>query len=186
MKLLQQTLRFTGSRYELSKELPVEQVVSSHVWSKMVSLQYNLYSRLDSGARIASNGMLLLQLRTMFMAFMMSCKVEPNPGQRANYPKPQIMGKVWISMSFEIELTKILNRLREKRFLKNVVRCEDANVDTVVSMLGYVQWLMDYLVFVVRELLLVAKDLRQKHYDSTSIFEGTNNQRIKTFRPCQR
>ena len=97
MKLLQQTLRFTGSRYELSKELPVEQVVSSHVWSKMVSLQYNLYSRLDSGARIASNGMLLLQLRTMFMAFMMSCKVEPNPGQRTNYPKPQIMGKVWIS-----------------------------------------------------------------------------------------
>jgi len=33
-------------------------------------------------------------------------------------------------------------------------------------MLGYVQWLMDYLVFVVRELLLVAKDLRQKHYES--------------------
>jgi hypothetical protein len=26
---------------------------------------------------------------------------------------------------------------------------------------------MDYLVFVVRELLLVAKDLRQKHYDSS-------------------
>lgn len=37
---------------------------------------------------------------------------------------------------------------------------------TVVAMLGYVQWLMDYLVFIVRELLLVAKDLRQKHYDS--------------------
>jgi len=35
----------------------------------------------------------------------------------------------------------------------------------MVAMLGYVQWLMDYLVFVVRELLLVAKDLRQKHYD---------------------
>ena len=37
---------------------------------------------------------------------------------------------------------------------------------TIVAMLGYVQWLMDYLVFIVRELLLVAKDLRQKHYDS--------------------
>jgi hypothetical protein len=98
MKLLTQTLKFTGSRFELSKELPVEQVVSSHVWAKMVSLQYNLYSRLESGARIASNGMLLLQLRTMFMAFMMSCKVDPNAGPRA--AKPQVMGKVWISMFF--------------------------------------------------------------------------------------
>ena len=40
-------------------------------------------------------------------------------------------------------------------------------VDAIVGMLGWVQWLMDYLVFVVRELLLVAKDLRQKHYDSS-------------------
>ena len=39
-------------------------------------------------------------------------------------------------------------------------------VDAIVALLGYVQWLMDYLVFVVRELLLVAKDLRQKHYES--------------------
>lgn len=37
---------------------------------------------------------------------------------------------------------------------------------SVVALLGYVQWLMDYLVFVIRELLLVAKDLRQKHYES--------------------
>jgi hypothetical protein len=43
-----------------------------------------------------------------------------------------------------------------------------ADVDSIVSMLGCVQWLMDYLVFVVRELLLVAKDLRQKHYESRS------------------
>jgi hypothetical protein len=42
------------------------------------------------------------------------------------------------------------------------------SVDTIVAMLGYVQWLMDYLVFIVRELLLVAKDLRQKHYESNS------------------
>lgn len=39
-------------------------------------------------------------------------------------------------------------------------------IDAIVALLGYVQWLMDYLVFVVRELLLVAKDLRQKHYES--------------------
>jgi hypothetical protein len=39
-------------------------------------------------------------------------------------------------------------------------------VDAIVGLLGWVQWLMDYLVFVVRELLLVAKDLRQKHYES--------------------
>src|SRR5271156_6310579 len=43
-------------------------------------------------------------------------------------------------------------------------------VVAIVGMLGWVQWLMDYLVFVVRELLLVAKDLRQKHYDSFLIF----------------
>lgn len=90
-------MKFSGCRFELSKELPVEQVVSSHVWPKLVSLQYNLYSRLSSGARIASNGILLLQLRTMFMAFMMSCKVESTPGSRTTYAKPQIMGKVWIS-----------------------------------------------------------------------------------------
>lgn len=40
-------------------------------------------------------------------------------------------------------------------------------IDTIIALLGYVQWLMDYLVFIVRELLLVAKDLRQKHYEST-------------------
>jgi hypothetical protein len=42
------------------------------------------------------------------------------------------------------------------------------SIDTIVAMLGYVQWLMDYLIFIVRELLLVAKDLRQKHYESNS------------------
>jgi hypothetical protein len=99
MKLLAQTLRFTGSRFEASKELPVEQIVSQHTWSKLVSLQYNLYSRLEKGARIAGNGILLLQLRAMFMAFMMSCKVEPNSGARSNFPKPQMMGRVWISTS---------------------------------------------------------------------------------------
>ena len=40
-------------------------------------------------------------------------------------------------------------------------------IASVVALLGYVQWLMDYLVFVIRELLLVAKDLRQKHYESS-------------------
>ena len=34
---------------------------------------------------------------------------------------------------------------------------------------------MDYLVFVVRELLLVAKDLRQKHYESGSSGMTTND-----------
>ncbi len=42
--------------------------------------------------------------------------------------------------------------------------------DAIVALLGYVQWLMDYLVFVVRELLLVAKDLRQKHYESDALY----------------
>jgi len=46
----------------------------------------------------------------------------------------------------------------------------------IVSMLGYIQWLMDYLVFIVRELLLVAKDLRQKHYDSMSSVGISNGQ----------
>lgn len=48
-------------------------------------------------------------------------------------------------------------------------------VDSIVALLGYVQWLMDYLVFVVRELLLVAKDLRQKHYESDFICDISDN-----------
>ena len=98
MKLLLQTMKFTGHQLEVSKTLPVEQVVSQHSWSKLVSLQYNLYSRLEKGAPIAGNGILLLQLRSMFMAFMMSCKVDPNPGPRSTIPKPQVMGRVWISI----------------------------------------------------------------------------------------
>lgn len=98
MKVLIQTLKFAGTRFEVSKELPVEQVVSQHAWSKLVSLQYNLYSRLERGGRIAGNGILLLQLRAMFMAFMMSCKVEaPGKAGASAVPKPQVMGRVWIS-----------------------------------------------------------------------------------------
>jgi len=40
-------------------------------------------------------------------------------------------------------------------------------IASVVALLGHVQWLMDYLVFVIRELLLVTKDLRQRHYESS-------------------
>lgn len=94
-KLVQLTSRFSGIRFEVSKELPVEQLVSQLTWSKLVSLQYNLYSRLNNGAKIAANGLLLLQLRTMFMAFMMSCKVDTSAGARG--PKPQIMGRVWLA-----------------------------------------------------------------------------------------
>jgi hypothetical protein len=98
MKVLTQTLKFTGSRFEVSKELPLEQVLSQQAWSKLVSLQYNLYSRLERGARIAGNGILLLQLRAMFMAFMMSCKVEaPGKAGASAIPKPQTMGRIWMS-----------------------------------------------------------------------------------------
>ena len=107
MKVLLQTLKFTGSRFEVSKELPVEHIVSQHAWCKLVSLQYNFYSRLDRGARIASNGIVLLQLRTMFMAFMMNCKIEP-PGKPGTIPKPQIMGKVWISNSKKMVIVKLI------------------------------------------------------------------------------
>ena len=73
--------------------------MSQQMWSKMVALQYNLYSRLEKGgASIASNDILLMQLRMMFMAFMMSCKSDPNPGPRSTIVKPQIMGRVWISL----------------------------------------------------------------------------------------
>jgi len=51
----------------------------------------------------------------------------------------------------------------------------ELTADTIIALLGYVQWLMDYLVFVVRELLLVAKDLRQKHYDSEISTFKVNN-----------
>jgi hypothetical protein len=99
MKLLMQTMRFTGTRFEASKELPVEHIVSQHAWSKLVSIQYGIYCRLEKGARVAGNGILLLQLRAMFMAFMMACKAEPNTGPRSNAPRHQVMGRVWISTS---------------------------------------------------------------------------------------
>jgi hypothetical protein len=97
--LLLQTMKFTGHQFETAKSQPVEQIVSQQIWSKMVSFQYNLYSRLEKGAQIASNDILLLQLRSMFMAFMMSCRPDPNPGPRSTHPKPQLMARVWISCS---------------------------------------------------------------------------------------
>jgi hypothetical protein len=96
LKTLMQTMKFTGHQFEVSKTLPMEQIVSHHFWSKVVALQYSLYSRLPGGGQIASNGMLLLQLRSMFMAFMMSVKVDNSPRGQA-IPKPQVMGRLWIT-----------------------------------------------------------------------------------------
>jgi hypothetical protein len=95
MKLMQQLLRFSGGRFEMSKEFqPVEPILSGRVWDKIVAIQYNIYSRLKSGAKIAGNGIILLQLRVMFVALMMSCKAE---GPRAR--TPQNMGRAWLSVS---------------------------------------------------------------------------------------
>ena len=97
MKLILQLLRFSGSRFETSKELPIETIVSGRVWEKIVAIQYNIYSRLNGGARVAGNGILLLQLRAMFMAFMMSCKPEQTGGTRSR--TPQNMGRAWLGMA---------------------------------------------------------------------------------------
>jgi hypothetical protein len=98
MKLVQQLLRFSGCRFELSKELSIEQILSGRVWEKIVAIQYNIYSRLDSGAKVAGNGILLLQLRAMFVALMMSCKVEQVGGTRGR--TPQHMGRSWLGTLF--------------------------------------------------------------------------------------
>jgi len=97
-------MKFTGHQFEVSKTLPMDQIVSHHFWSKMVSLQYNLYSRLPKGAQIASNGMLLLQLRSMFMSFMMSVKVESS-AKGQTMPRPQFMGRLWITRT-DLRLSK--------------------------------------------------------------------------------
>jgi hypothetical protein len=104
MKLVQQLLRFGGSRFETSKELPIEQILSARVWDKIIAVQYNLYSRLESGAKVAGNGILLLQLRAMFVAFMMSCRVETTGTRNRT---PQIMGRAWLSriVHFDTRLT---------------------------------------------------------------------------------
>jgi hypothetical protein len=94
MKLVQQLLRFSGIRFEMSKELPIEHILSGRVWEKIIAIQYNLYSRLESGAKIAGNGILLLQLRAMFVALMMSCKVETTGARNRT---PQNMGRAWLS-----------------------------------------------------------------------------------------
>lgn len=96
MKLIQQLLRFSGCRFEISKDLPIEQILSGRVWDRIVAIQYNIYSRLDSGAKIAGNGILLLQLRAMFVALMMSCKAEQAGGTRGR--TPQNMGRAWLGM----------------------------------------------------------------------------------------
>src|SRR5205809_809107 len=96
MKLIQQLLRFNVYRFELSKELSIDQIISGRIWEKIVAIQYNIYSRLQSGAKIAGNGILLLQLRAMFMAFMMSCKIEQTAGARGR--TPQNMARAWLGM----------------------------------------------------------------------------------------
>jgi hypothetical protein len=97
MKLMQHLLRFCQARLETSKEVPAEQFISQQIWNKIVSTQYNLYSRLESGAMVAGNGILLLQLRSMFMAFMMSCKLEAAGNARGR--SPQVMARAWLGMS---------------------------------------------------------------------------------------
>jgi hypothetical protein len=95
-------MRFCGFRFELGKDLPVEQVISQQVWTRIVSIQYTLYSRLKGGAKIAGNGILLLHLRLMFMVYMMSC----SPGTKGQ--KAQTLGKLWlgkISLAWERILT---------------------------------------------------------------------------------
>jgi hypothetical protein len=49
---------------------------------------------LQGGAKIAGNGILLLNLRLMFMAYMMSC----NPGQKGQ--KTQNVAKAWLGIFF--------------------------------------------------------------------------------------
>jgi hypothetical protein len=98
VKVVQQLLRFNSCRFELSKELTIEQILTGRNWDKIVSIQYNLYSRLDKGATIAGNAMLLLQLRAMFLALMMSVK-QDSPGAPGTNRRgaAQNMGRVWLS-----------------------------------------------------------------------------------------
>ena len=144
----------------------MDQVISHQVWTRIISIQYTMYSRLKGGAKIAGNGILLLQLRLMFMAYMMSC----NPGAKG--PKAQSVAKAWLGIFMSLRFADLaaknqpLNRDAMFKECKCEIRECVLTVVAIVGMLGWVQWLMDYLVFVVRELLLVAKDLRQKHYDS--------------------
>jgi hypothetical protein len=86
-------LRFSNCRFEYGKELSIDQILSGKVWEKIVSIQYNLYSRLDGGAMVAGNAMLLLQLRAMFVALVTSVKVDPAANRRVS----QNMGRVWLS-----------------------------------------------------------------------------------------
>jgi hypothetical protein len=72
----------------------MDQVLSHQVWTRIISIQYTMYSRLKGGAKIAGNGILLLHLRLMFMAYMMSC----NPGQKG--PKTQNVAKAWLGIFF--------------------------------------------------------------------------------------
>lgn len=102
MKVMQHLLRFCGAKFETSKEVPPEQFISQRIWERVVSVQYNLYSRLETGALIAGNGILLLQLRAMFMAFMMSCKLEVSGNARGR--TPQVMARAWLGISPSISL----------------------------------------------------------------------------------
>lgn len=102
MKLVQQLLRFSGCRFEMSEKLTIEAILSGRVWEKIVAVQYNLYSRLESGAKIAGNGILLLQLRAMFLALMMSCKVETTGARNRT---PQNMGRAWLVSIVHFNLT---------------------------------------------------------------------------------
>src|SRR5436189_2621483 len=98
MKLVQHLIRFSVCRFEISKELTIDHILSGRVWEKIVAIQYNIYSRLESGAKIAGNGILLLQLRAMFMSLMMSCKAEITGGTRGR--TPQNMARAWLGTSF--------------------------------------------------------------------------------------
>jgi hypothetical protein len=96
MKLMQMIIRFSQLRFEISKDLTPEQIISQNLWNKGVAIQYNLYSRLEKGARIAANGIVLLQMRTMFMAYMMSVATVTTVGSKAL--RPQALGRFWLSM----------------------------------------------------------------------------------------
>ena len=95
----------------------MDQVISPQFWTRLVSIQYTMYSRLTGGAKIAGNGILLLQLRFMFMAYMMSC----NPGTKGL--KVQTVAKAWLGIfSRKGKLTQVrkINHLIGTLCLKNV------------------------------------------------------------------
>jgi hypothetical protein len=92
--------------------MPFEAIVNQHIWSKLVSVQYNLQSRLPHGTKIASNSILLLHVRQMFLSFMVSVKMDAMPGGRGT--KPQNVGKFWLCITtFEME---VANSLAPKPF----------------------------------------------------------------------